>query len=221
MDRFGEYLDPGYQRHYSRLCNLLLKRGKISTDLRELTIAALKSDEEKEEFFREYEMTEHLISFYVDRRRYPEACSVAVANGDVDKAWELSDQYGGMERLPQKQRIEVYNYGQAQFLHNTLDPASEYVFIPNAGWATYRSWLSDLPATQEFWQRLPGLLSRLLRHDITYDSIDYSQRWMKQLFDIIVWPPAASPCRASLTETGNIQGSSIYQICKVGGRTSS
>lgn len=81
-------LSPTILRRYSRLCNILLKQGRISSELREPTINLLGSDREKVAFFKEFEMWDQLRSFYVARRRWYELYALFVSSGDLPAALE-------------------------------------------------------------------------------------------------------------------------------------
>lgn len=165
---------------------MLLKRGKISPELRITVISTLKTDEEKEEFFREYEMNDELCSFLIERNRYSEACALAIATADLDKAWHLSESSGGMETLPLKDRIETYNYRQVKLLHNNLSSDPGKLFVKDPAWAPQCRWLPDRPSIITFWLHLPHQLHALLGHEITYESLVFNEMWMRQLFDLIV-----------------------------------
>lgn len=172
--------------HYSRLCNLLLRRGKISPELEDLTRAALGSDSEKEAFFLRYEMTDQLFSLYIGNCKYLEAFNLAIKNGDLDKAWQVIEMHGDDCQLPQRQKIEVYNYVQAKHLLGNLATDSMKVFSSSSTWGAPCPWLSEDSSIQDFWGNLEETTNTLLRHEISYDNIHFAYKWMKQLFDIIV-----------------------------------
>lgn len=186
LDRNASFLDDGCRSHYSRLCNLLLKRGKIKPELKDLTLAALQTDEEKEEFFVQYEMTSQLSRFYIDRQRYSEACKLAIKDGYLDRAWELNEKYGGMNKLPERERLDVFNYTKARILLATLSKEPEQVLQPETHQSTECSWLPDHPYVPRFWGDLPCLLNDLLHRKQSYDSMSFPRLWTKQIFDIIV-----------------------------------
>ncbi|KAI5837906.1 hypothetical protein DFP73DRAFT_600345 [Morchella snyderi] len=186
LDRNASFLDDGCRSHYSRLCNLLLKRGKIKPELKDLTLAALQSDEEKEEFFLQYEMTSQLSRFYIDRQRYSEACKLAIKDGYLDKAWELNEEYGGMEQLSEREKLDVFNYTKAKILLATLSKEPEQVLQPETHQSTECSWLPDHLYVLRFWEDLPRLLNDLLHRKQPYDKMSFSRPWTKQIFNIIV-----------------------------------
>lgn len=172
--------------HYSRLCNLLLRRGKISPELEELTRAALGDDSEKEAFFLGYEMTDQLFSFYTAKCRYLDAFNLAIRNGNLDKAWQVIEMYGENCQLPQQQKIDVFNYVQAKRLLANLDVDPTQVFSSNTSWILACPWLSDESSIEGFWEGLEATMGALLSNEVSYDGICFAEPWMKQLFDIIV-----------------------------------
>lgn len=133
-------------------------------------------------------MTDLLFKFYINKRRYLEAFSLAIKDGDLDKAWGVVEAHGGDCYLPEWQKIQVFNYVQAKHLLTNLATEPEQIFSPNVSWARSCPWLSDsswLPV-QGFWGDLEQTINALWRQEITYKSITFAEKWMKQLFDITV-----------------------------------
>lgn len=172
--------------HYSRLCNLLLRRGKISPELEELTRAALGDDSEKEAFFLGYEMIDQLFSFYIAKCRYLDAFNLAMRNSDLDKAWLVIEMYGEYCRLPRRQKIGVFNCVQAKRLLANLDADPTQIFSSSTSWSLACPWISDNSSIEDFWGNLEATIGALLSNEVSYDSICFAEPWMKQLFDIIV-----------------------------------
>lgn len=187
-NRHGMNLSTACQRHYSRLCILLVRRGKISLELREIAASTL-NDLDKEEFFKEYEMNEQLLKLLFRQCRFTDACSHAVAFGDLPEAWRMDEERRGMAKLPRKDRIEVYNYGQVKALHESLSPCASELFIPNRLEPPNRYWLSDVPSIAVFWRDLPQQLDGFWKHHMTYESLIFAEQWMKEVFDLIVDTP--------------------------------
>ena len=63
---YGCFLNSTERLHYSRLCYLLLDEEIISPELRKDIVDALGTSKEKEEFYAQYEMTDKLITLYID-----------------------------------------------------------------------------------------------------------------------------------------------------------
>ena len=81
---------PHTLTRYSRLCNILLRQGRISTELRATTINLLGSDVEKLSFFKEFEMFDQMRSLYKERHRWFEYYELSVAVGDLPESYEYS-----------------------------------------------------------------------------------------------------------------------------------
>lgn len=86
IKRHGHRLIPHTLTRYSRLCNILLRQGRISTELRATTINLLGSDVEKLSFFKEFEMFDQMRSLYKERLRWFEYYELSVALGDLPEA---------------------------------------------------------------------------------------------------------------------------------------
>lgn len=183
---YGSYLDSSCRLHYSRLCNLLLKRGKISPKLKDLTTTALGSDSEKESFFLEYEMTDQLFKFYIDKQNYLDAFNLAIKNAHLDRAWQVIKTHGGVYRFPKKQEIEVFNYAQMNRVLANLATEPERIFLSDIDLSQKYPWLPDNSSIQEFWIKLEQNIVALFKREVSYTSINFAEKWMKQLFDIIV-----------------------------------
>lgn len=88
--------EPDSCRKYGRLCNLLLKQGRISPNLRAMTIELLGSHEKKEQFFKEFEMNTHLAEFYERQGRSAELFQLLIEDGQLRPALDAaSKSYAG------------------------------------------------------------------------------------------------------------------------------
>ncbi|KAJ5504872.1 hypothetical protein N7463_007746 [Penicillium fimorum] len=85
-NRNREYLGEPILLRYSRLCNILLKQGRVSTSLRAITINMLGSDVSKIAFFKEFEMWDQLCVLYSSKSRWFEYYDLSVAVGDIPAA---------------------------------------------------------------------------------------------------------------------------------------
>lgn len=99
---------------YSRLCNILLKQGRVSSDLRAKTIDLLGSDDDKEEFFKEFDMFDQLQSFYKSRGRYRELYDLSIDTGDLTTALEVAISHNMRFTVDGKSVEFVFNYVQAE-----------------------------------------------------------------------------------------------------------
>ncbi|KAJ5437376.1 Tetratricopeptide-like helical [Penicillium cf. griseofulvum] len=85
-NRNREYLSQPTLLRYSRLCNILLKQGRVSASLRAITINMLGSDVSKISFFKEFEMWDQLRALYSSKCRWFEYYDLSVAVGDIPAA---------------------------------------------------------------------------------------------------------------------------------------
>lgn len=81
-----EKLNPKTLHRYSRLCNILLKQGRISTELRATTINLLGSDVEKLAFFKEFEMWDQMRQLFAASQRWLDYFELSVSIGDLPAA---------------------------------------------------------------------------------------------------------------------------------------
>ena len=93
-------IDPTYYRSHSRLCNLLLKQGRIPPACRELVVKTLGSHAEQEAFFIEYELHEQLAGFYADRGRYDDLFYLLVRMGEMERALNVLTGDGSLRFVP-------------------------------------------------------------------------------------------------------------------------
>lgn len=84
--RNREYLSEAILLRYSRLCNILLKQGRVSSSLRVETINMLGSDVSKIAFFKEFEMWDQLRALYAAKSRWFEYYDLSTASGDISAA---------------------------------------------------------------------------------------------------------------------------------------
>lgn len=109
--RNRELVLAGTLHRYSRLCNILLRQGRISPKLRAKTIDLLGSDLDKEAFFREFEMFDHLRSFYESRKKYQDLYNLCLSTGDLHTALDTAISH----RLVGSDFIEhLFNYVVAE-----------------------------------------------------------------------------------------------------------
>ena len=110
--RNREFIDPTCYRSHSRLCNLLLKQGRIPEASRELAVRTLGSPAEQEKFYIEYEMHKELAGFYADQGRHNDLFYLLVRMGEMDKAVNIltGDDY---VKIPEDYAGRVLDYVSA------------------------------------------------------------------------------------------------------------
>lgn len=110
--RNREFIDPTCYRSHSRLCNLLLKQGRIPEASRALAVRTLGSSAEQEKFYIEYEMREELAGFYADQGRYNDLFYLLVRMGEMEKAVNILTGNGSV-KIPEDYVGRVLDYVSA------------------------------------------------------------------------------------------------------------
>lgn len=129
---YVQFTDPYYRNsarisdntiyRYSRLCNILLKQGRISPKLRAKTIDLLGSDVDKEQFFREFELFDHLRALYLSKGRYSDLFNICVLTGDLASAINAAISYDLGYTVEESSVETVFHYVMAEtvFAHRGL-----------------------------------------------------------------------------------------------------
>lgn len=99
---------------YSRLCNILLKQGRISPKLRAKTIDLLGSDVDKEQFFREFELFDHLRALYLAKERYSDLFNICVLTGDLSSAINVAISYDLGYTVEERSVETAFHYVMAE-----------------------------------------------------------------------------------------------------------
>ncbi|GAD91519.1 hypothetical protein PVAR5_0091 [Paecilomyces variotii No. 5] len=89
LSRNHKHITDSVLKRHSRLCNILLKQGRVSKDLQKQTIHMLGSNAEKESFFKEFEMIYELRDLYKSQHRYKELYHLCIGDGDLVSALEI------------------------------------------------------------------------------------------------------------------------------------
>jgi hypothetical protein len=116
IQQHGHRLNSNTLNRYTRLCNILLKQGRISTELRETTINLLGSDVEKLSFFKEFDMFDQMRSLYKDRRRWFEYYELSVAVGDLPGAMDTLLTQKLLPVVDKKTAECIFHYSMAEIL---------------------------------------------------------------------------------------------------------
>lgn len=147
FSRNHESVELDRRQKYSRLSNLLLKQGRISTNLNRICIDLLGSESEKEQFYRDFEMTQELATLYKDQKRDRELYYLLIEDGHLEPALQLASTGNLHESIPDGEIEQVYNLIQAEKLQrgadDNFDPYSrlrEYDSCPAALLITATHW---------------------------------------------------------------------------------
>ncbi|CAG8896595.1 unnamed protein product [Penicillium egyptiacum] len=124
-NRNRAYLSEPTLLRYSRLCNILLKQGRVSASLRAITINMLGSDVSKIAFFKEFEMWDQLLALYSSKSRWFEYYDLSVAVGDIPAAIGtlLVQKLMPVVDKPVVEKLFNYAMVEALYAHRDLIPA--------------------------------------------------------------------------------------------------
>ncbi|KAJ5127660.1 hypothetical protein N7448_008439 [Penicillium atrosanguineum] len=121
IKRHGHRLISHTLTRYSRLCNILLRQGRVSTELRATTINLLGSDIEKLSFFKEFEMFDQMRSLYKERHRWFEYYELSVAVGDLPAAMDTLLTQKLLPVIDKKMAESILHYSMAETLLHHRD----------------------------------------------------------------------------------------------------
>ncbi|KAJ5519217.1 DNA helicase UvrD-like C-terminal [Penicillium expansum] len=120
-NRNREYLSEPTLLRYSRLCNILLKQGRVSASLRAITINMLGSDVSKIAFFKEFEMWDQLRALYSSKSRWFEYYDLSVAVGDIPAAISTLLVHKLMPVVDKPVVEKLFNYSMVESNRLTLE----------------------------------------------------------------------------------------------------
>ncbi|KAH8693394.1 hypothetical protein GQ44DRAFT_832739 [Phaeosphaeriaceae sp. PMI808] len=115
-----EHLDIVQYRGFTRLCALLIKQNKISSNLRALAISLLGTFDEQEKFFKEYSLTDQLAGLYETHDKYTELFQLCLKSGATERALHIAQAH----RLPSSAEpdiLQALHYVEAGSLAGGLD----------------------------------------------------------------------------------------------------
>lgn len=128
----------------------------MSPHLRPLSIELLGSDDEKEQFFKEFEMTTHLAEFYRSHGRTAELFQLLVEDGQLGPALDVAAANDFQEVTPEPMIENIFSllHAQKHFWKKENDP--EPFRVPT-------DWKNNLPpyliSASTAWSELSQILS--------------------------------------------------------------
>lgn len=143
-----ESVELDKRQKYSRLSNLLMRQGRISINLNNICIDLLGSEVEKEQFYRDFEMTQELATLYKEQKRDRELYYLLIEDGDLERALELASTGNLHESIPNDEIVQVYNFIQAEKLQHGADDD----FDPYSRLGQYGSCPATLLKTASEWE---------------------------------------------------------------------
>lgn len=168
-------------RRYGRLCNILLRQGRVSQNLRMLSIELLGSNDEREQFFKEFEMTGHLEELYQSQGRSAELFQLLIEDKQLRRALDVaaaSDFQGDI----QEYEIEIaFNLLQAEkfFWETENEPDS---FLVPRDWKLPPYLLSASTA----WNAISHILSSVKSGEVVGTLAEVQNKIVKECLCIYV-----------------------------------
>lgn len=143
----------------------------MSPDHRALSIKLLGSNEEKEQFFKEFEMTDHLAELYQSQGRSAELFQLFVEDGQLGPAPDVAAANKFHERIQEHEIKTVFNLLQAEKFFWGLENESDPFLVP-------RKWNGILPpcllSASTAWNTLSHILCSVKKGD-TFGTLDKIQ----------------------------------------------
>ncbi len=155
------------RQKYSRLSNLLLKQGRISTDLNRTCIDLLGSESEKEQFYREFEMTQELATMYKDQKRDRELYYLLIEDGRLEPALQLALTGNLHESIPNGEIEQAYNLIQAEKFQRGADDN----FDPYSRLREYGSCPAGLLITATHWKAAASVFATAQSGEMETESL--------------------------------------------------
>lgn len=117
-------------------------------NLNNICIDLLGSEIEKEQFYRDFEMTQELATLYKEQKRDRELYYLLIEDGDLERALELASTGNLHESIPNDEIVRAYNLIQAEKLqHGAVDD-----FDPYSRLGQYGSCPATLSKTAAQWE---------------------------------------------------------------------
>lgn len=150
-----ESIELDKRQKYSRLSNLLLNQGRISTNLNKICIDLLGSESEKEQFYLDFEMTQELATLYKDQKRDRELYYLLIEDGHLEPALQLASAANLHESIPDGEIEQAYSLIQAEKLQRGADDN----FDPYSRLGEYESCPAALSVTAAHWKAAASIFA--------------------------------------------------------------
>lgn len=186
----GDSLHLKERLHYYRLCYLFFRGKKITHKLQGDIEDGLGNGAEQEAFYKQYQMSDELVTHYLRLGEYKKAADELEKKGDPDKAWQVITEHTNTFLLRKPlDEARIRNYIRAQDFLAILGTFPGDAFLPSAGdpgepgpWTYYGR-------AGKFWGDFALTVNNIFWHPVSYDSIHLTGKWMKQFLDITVSDP--------------------------------
>jgi hypothetical protein len=181
MNRNLNLISPASRRRYGRLCNLLLNQGRISPGLRAIGIELLGSDQAKELFLKEFQMTSHLANLYKSQGRDVDLLHLLIEDGQVGPALDVITSKNLYAIVPERELGLVFNLVIAgRMWGNEIELLS---WLPR-GWE--RSAPPSLLALSTAWDVASSVLASIKKGDMSVQLSNIHNTTIKECLCILV-----------------------------------
>ncbi|KAF8460724.1 hypothetical protein BDZ91DRAFT_851386 [Kalaharituber pfeilii] len=92
LNQHHNHISVDVQKRYSTLINILLQRGDLPEVLLPAAIDTLGDGKEKEEFYKKFDRTDDLLTFYKKKKKYYDAFKLSLDHGKFDFAIQLAEE---------------------------------------------------------------------------------------------------------------------------------
>lgn len=155
FSRNNESVQLDKRQKYSRLSNLLLKQGRISTNLKGICIDLLGSESEKEHFYRDFEMTHELATMYKDQKRDRELYYLLIEGGNLEPALQLALTGKLHESIPDGEIEQAFNLINVEKIQRGVDDN----YDPYSWLREHKSYPASLLIAAAHWKAAASVLA--------------------------------------------------------------
>lgn len=169
------------RQKYAKLSNILLRQGRISTNLKKICIDLLGSESEKEQFYRDFEMTEELVTMYTDQKRYRELYYLLIEEGRLERALHIALVGNLYESIPDGEIEQAFNLIQAESFQHGIDdnfdpysrlrghePCPASLLLAAAQWKATASVLATAQSREMETETITGITDKTIRECLCF-----------------------------------------------------
>ncbi|KAH0558796.1 hypothetical protein GP486_004564 [Trichoglossum hirsutum] len=163
---------------FSRLCNILLKQGRIPIELRICATALLGPTEEQEKFFKEFDMKEQLADLYANSRRFEDLFYLQTERGLLGSALDIAVSHDLLSEVDQPHLMDLLHYSRASCIfYNTNDSTFRFVkILPSL----------DVSRTESDWEIVSDVVNNWKTTEARNQIADVETILVKQVFSLHV-----------------------------------
>ncbi|RPB27817.1 P-loop containing nucleoside triphosphate hydrolase protein [Terfezia boudieri ATCC MYA-4762] len=124
LEQYQKYISDSIKSRYSTLINLLLHRGDLPEALLPTALETLGDENAKEDFYKKFEKTEDLLTFYLEHKRYHDYFKLALREGRFEDAVLMGSESRVakeiVSRVPPEDLLTLYNGVMAGYTWSSI-----------------------------------------------------------------------------------------------------